>query len=95
MLLANPEVDTVLVVTVSGAQPLIQRFPDGDFDAPRLVEIDCGDDSRHASVTYGLVALRGPGAHNNDRVPAHGIACPSLTPTLVARLVAAVEIDGT
>ena len=93
--LASPEVDTVLIVTTPGAQPLTQRFPDGGFDVPRLVEVDCGGDSRHASVTHGLAALRGLGAHDDDWVLVHDAARPGLTPALIARLVAAVEEEGT
>ena len=89
--LASPEVDTVLIVTTPGAQPLTQRFPDGGFDAPKLVEVDCGGDSRHASVTHGLAALRGLGAHDDDWVLVHDAARPGLTPALIARLIAAVE----
>ncbi len=93
--LASPEIDTVLVVTTPGAQPLVQRFGDGGFDAPKLVEVDCGGDSRHASVTHGLAALRGLGAHDDDWVLVHDAARPGLTPALIARLVAAVEAEGT
>jgi len=92
--LASPEIDTVLIVTTPGAQPLTQRFPGGGFDAPRLVEVDCGGDSRHASVTHGLAALRGLGAHDDDWVLVHDAARPGLTPALITRLVAAVEADG-
>ncbi|KHK56594.1 2-C-methyl-D-erythritol 4-phosphate cytidylyltransferase [Ralstonia sp. A12] len=92
--LASPEIDSVLIVTTPGAQPLVQRFPDGGFEAPRLVEVDCGGDSRHASVTHGLAALRGLGAHDDDWVLVHDAARPGLTPALIARLVAAVEAEG-
>ncbi|KAF1854287.1 hypothetical protein Lal_00009387 [Lupinus albus] len=92
--LGSPEIDSVLIVTTPGAQPLVQRFPDGGFDAPRLVEVDCGGDSRHASVTHGLAALRGMGAHDDDWVLVHDAARPGLTPALIARLVAAVESEG-
>lgn len=92
--LASPEIDTVLIVTTPGALPLVQRFPDGGFDVPKLVEVDCGGDSRHASVTHGLAALRGLGARDDDWVLVHDAARPGLTPALIARLVAAVDAQG-
>ncbi|WP_316903036.1 2-C-methyl-D-erythritol 4-phosphate cytidylyltransferase [Ralstonia mannitolilytica] len=92
--LASAEIDTVLIVTTPGAEPLVQRFPGCGFDAPRLVEVDCGGDSRHASVMHGLAALRGLGAQDGDWVLVHDAARPGLTPALVARLIAAVEAQG-
>jgi 2-C-methyl-D-erythritol 4-phosphate cytidylyltransferase len=92
--LASPEIERVVVVTSPGAEPLTARFPRIGFDATKLVEVDCGGDSRHASVTNGLAALRGLGAHEDDWVLVHDAARPGLTPALIARLVAAVEAEG-
>ncbi|QUP53732.1 2-C-methyl-D-erythritol 4-phosphate cytidylyltransferase [Ralstonia syzygii] len=91
--LASPEIDRVVVVTAPGAPALAARFPGMGFDAARLVEVDCGGDSRHASVTNGLAALRGLGAVEDDWVLVHDAARPGLTPALIARLVDAVEAD--
>ncbi|OAI80367.1 2-C-methyl-D-erythritol 4-phosphate cytidylyltransferase, partial [Ralstonia solanacearum] len=84
--LASAAIDRVVVVTSPGAPVLAARFPGLGFDAARLVEVDCGGDSRHASVTNGLAALRGLGAHEDDWVLVHDAARPGLTPALIARL---------
>lgn len=91
--LASPEIERVVVVTSPGAEPLTARFPRIGFDATKLVEVDCGGDSRHASVTNGLAALRGLGAHEDDWVLVHDAARPGITPELIRTLVATLKDD--